>query len=66
MLCLPPPLQAALKQGVLTPQQLEAVQTADIDARDLLGQKRFSLLNSPVEVVAFSDEEGVRWAVATV
>lgn len=54
-------LDVALRQGVITPGQLEAAQTADIDVRDLLGQKRFSLLSSPVEVVAFSDEEGVRF-----
>ena len=52
-------LQAAVAQGHLQAEALS--NAADADLQQLLGSKlQGTLLASPVEVIAFSDEEGVR------
>jgi allantoate deiminase len=53
-------LQAAVAKGILQPSALEDADNVDI--RTLLTRtERMSLLIRPIEVVGFSDEEGIRF-----
>lgn len=67
----PPPLQAALAKGLVSDAELEQAvdllhnPRAGIDggldlAELLYDQQTAQLISTPVQVVAFSDEEGVR------
>lgn len=54
-------MQRAAEAGRLTAQQADAVASGTHSVPDLLGASDLnSLFSSPVEVVAFSDEEGIR------
>lgn len=52
-------MQAALDQHLLVPQQLTAPGAA-ISLELLLGPQLHTLLSTPVEIIAWSDEEGIR------
>ena len=54
-------LQRAAKAGRLTAEQADAIASGSVSVPHLLNATDVnSLFNSPVEVVAFSDEEGIR------
>lgn len=60
-------LRSATARGVINRAQLAAAlqDGADLDQILQLGQNR-DLLRRPVEVIAFCDEEGVRWGLHVV
>lgn len=54
-------MQRAAETGRLTAQQADAIASGILSVPELLGASDLnSLFSSPVEVVAFSDEEGIR------
>lgn len=54
-------MQRAAETGRLTAQQADAIAAGTQSVPDLLDASDLnSLFSSPVEVVAFSDEEGIR------
>lgn len=54
-------MQRAAEAGRLTAQQADAIASGTHSVPDLLAASDLnSLFSSPVEVVAFSDEEGIR------
>ncbi len=54
-------LQRALSHGLLTTQQADSIAAGAASLPEVLGMSEVNqLFNSPVEVVAFCDEEGLR------
>lgn len=51
---------AALERDLLDDVQLRAAMIPGSDLGAILGKERSQLLSAPVEVIAFSDEEGIR------
>lgn len=54
--------QAALDAQIMRPEEVRAAVRESADLGQWLGNKVHKLFSTPVEIVAFSDEEGVRWA----
>jgi len=54
--------QAALDARIMRPEEVRAAVRESADLGQWLGNKVHKLFSTPVEIVAFSDEEGVRWA----
>ena len=54
-------MQRTLEVGLLTRQQAASIATGSASILDILEQEQVDgLVNSPVEAVAFCDEEGLR------
>ena len=53
-------LQAALDARIMRPEEVRAAVRESADLGQWLGNKVHKLFSSPLEIVAFSDEEGVR------
>ena len=55
-----PGMQAASAARLMRGEEVRAAVRESADLGQWLGTKAHSLLPSPVEIIAFSDEEGVR------
>lgn len=53
-------LQAALDARIMRPEEVRAAVRESADLGQWLGNKVHKLFATPIEIVAFSDEEGVR------
>ena len=54
-------VQAALDARIMRPEEVRAAVRESADLGQWLGNKAHKLFTMPLEIVAFSDEEGVRW-----
>ncbi|EIE22792.1 amidase [Coccomyxa subellipsoidea C-169] len=54
-------LQAALATRIMTPEEVRAAVRESADLGQWLGAKAHNLFATPMEIIAFSDEEGVRF-----
>jgi allantoate deiminase len=54
-------MQAASATRVMMPEEVRAAVRESADLGQWLGNKVHNLFSTPMEVIAFSDEEGVRW-----
>jgi len=52
--------QAAIENRIMTPEEVRAAVRESADLGQWLGNKVHKLFSTPMEVIAFSDEEGVR------
>ena len=52
--------QAAAATRIMTPEEVRAAVRESADLAQWLGAKAHNLFSTPMEIIAFSDEEGVR------